>query len=68
MNRTLKLSLLVVLGMTLAACSSTPKEEPTTRGVTVNESAAPLVDRDYFGTGMTQSELESLGIMGNPLD
>ncbi|MFT4628992.1 MAG: peptidoglycan-associated lipoprotein [Arenicella sp.] len=68
MNRTLKLSLLVVLGLTLAACGSTKKnEEPTTRGVTVDQSE-PLVDRNYMNTGMTQSELEGLGIMGNPLD
>ncbi|MFT7526878.1 MAG: peptidoglycan-associated lipoprotein, partial [Arenicella sp.] len=66
MNRTLKLSLLVVLGLTLAACGSTKKKEDTTRGVTVDQSA-PLVDRDYMNTGMTQSELEGLGIMGNPL-
>lgn len=62
MNRTLKLSLLVVLGLTLAACGSTKKNEE----VTVDRSA-PLVDRDYMNTGMTQSELEGLGIMGNPL-
>lgn len=69
MNRTLKLSLLVVVGLTLAACGSTKTKEtePTTRGVTVDESA-PLADRNYLGTGMTQSELEGLGIMGNPLD
>ena len=34
--------------------------------MTVDQSA-PLVDRDYMNTGMTQSELEGLGIMGNPL-
>ena len=68
MNRTLKLSLLVVLGLTLAACGSTKKKEETaSQGVTVDESA-PLVDRNYLDTGMTQSELEGLGIMGNPLD
>ncbi len=65
MNRTLKLSLLVVLGLTLAACGSTKKNEDT-GSVTVDQSA-PLVDRDYMNTGMTQSELEGLGIMGNPL-
>jgi peptidoglycan-associated lipoprotein len=65
MNRTLKLSLLVVLGLTLVACGSTKKKEDT-RGVTVDQSA-PLVDRDYMNTGMTQGELEGLGIMGNPL-
>ena len=66
MNRKLHLLLMVVLGLTLAACAKPEQivKEPT-RSV---ESTAPVVNNNMYGTGLSQAELSALGIDGNPLD
>ena len=69
MNRNLKLTLLLGLALFVSACATKPEEGPI---VDTTESAAPPAeDRNPFGLnglGLTGEELESLGIMGNPLD
>ena len=64
MNRKLHLTLLVILGLTLSACSG--KKEQVVIPDDPNESG--MVDTNAYGTGLSAEELAALGIMGNPLD
>lgn len=66
MNRKLHLILLVVLGLVLAACGGNkekivPDEAPVQR-------AEPVINNNAWGTGLSEADLQSLGIEGNPLN
>ena len=66
MNRKLHLALLVLIGLTLAACTPKPtKQDPT---VVDDGGSTNVVDNDVDGTGLTRAQLNALGINGNPLD
>jgi peptidoglycan-associated lipoprotein len=66
MNRKLNLILLLGIALFVSACASNKKEEAVVE--TTEEPAAPTVDNNAFGTGMTVAELEAIGIMGNTLN
>ena len=59
MNRKLHISLLLILGLTLSACSN--------KEVVVADTTDTATDNAY-GTGLSEAELRALGINGNPLD
>lgn len=66
MNRKLHLILLVVLGLTLSACSG--KKDQVVVDDSANQISKPAPSNNMYGTGMSEAELSSLGITGNPLD
>lgn len=68
MNRKLHLTLLLTLGLFLSACASKPKEGPVVEESAPADTSTPMVDNNAWGTGMSEAELASLGIMGNPLN
>jgi len=66
MNRKLHLALLVIIGLTLSACSQKEqvvKEDTSNTGNTVSNADGPV-----FGTPYTMDQLRDMGINGNPLD
>ena len=68
MNRKLNLVLLLGLTLFLAACASNKKNEGP---VVNNESEATsqgIEGSDPYGLGLSSSQLEALGITGNPLN
>lgn len=75
MNRKMKLLLLLVLGLTLTACASRSKDVVTTGGTgttapssTTGDNSNAFNQANAFGTGLSSSELEALGIIGDPLN
>lgn len=66
MNRKIHLGLLLLLGMTLAACSS--KKEQVVDDKPTTNNTVQSVDDNAYGTGMSAAELRSLGINGDPVD
>jgi peptidoglycan-associated lipoprotein len=64
MNRKIHLSLLVLIGLTLSACSGKEEAVVDTKPTTT----APVVDNNAYGTGMSAADLASLGIYGDPAD
>lgn len=67
MNRKLHLTLLVVLGLTLSACSG-KKEQVVVPDDSGESTKIVAVDNNAYGTGLSAADLAALGIMGNPLD
>ena len=72
MNRKLHLTLMLGLTLFLSACASNKKDEgPVVESTDNIDRSAPADDRNPFGLtglGLTVSELEALGIVGNPLN
>ena len=70
MNRKISLVLVVLMALTLSACSGKKdvvKAEPTNTNSTSNSSNNSDQSNAY-GTGYSASQLRSFGIEGNPLD
>lgn len=69
MNRKLHLVLLLGLTLILSACASNKKPEgPVVDSTDGADQFTPLQDDNVWGTGLSASELNELGIQGNPLN
>jgi peptidoglycan-associated lipoprotein len=69
MNRKLSLTVMIMTGLVLAACSSKPTQEtvsePTPAAPTQSQ---PVADENAYGSGYSIEELGSMGIEGDPLN
>jgi len=70
MNRKIRLVLVMALGLTLAACAGNRDQQTVNNGgnTTPTNNSGVNEGANAFGTGLSRSELEALGIMGDPLD
>lgn len=71
MNRKIRLVLVMALGLTLAACAGNKDQQTVNTGgntAPTGNTGGANEGANAFGTGLSRSQLEALGIMGDPLD
>ena len=70
MNRKIKLVLLLVLSMTIAACGGNKRDTGANSSSlpTGGDTSGSADQLNAYGTGLSSSELADLGIIGDPLN